>query len=77
MLRDNEINRKHKDFLLKVQEDLMVISALLASGSDDLTIKLPSLSDSNINYLEKEIDRLDKNLKPLKSFIISGGDIAI
>jgi len=49
-----------------IQKDLMTISSILA-GAD---LKLPS---TKTKKLEKEIDRLDKILPPLKYFILPGG----
>ena len=50
----------------EIQKDLMTISSILA-GAD---LKLPS---TKTKKLEKEIDRLDKILPPLKYFILPGG----
>jgi cob(I)alamin adenosyltransferase len=76
-LKDNDIKQQHKELLLEIQSDLMTISAILAADCDDCNIKLPEISEANIVKLEKEIDRLEKNLVPLKSFIIPGGDLAV
>ncbi|MFT6004017.1 MAG: cob(I)alamin adenosyltransferase, partial [Bacteroidia bacterium] len=41
----------------------------------DLSFELPSIDLSDIELLEKEIDRLDKGLPRLKNFILPGGSI--
>jgi cob(I)alamin adenosyltransferase len=77
LLRDQEISDEHKRFILLVQENLMVISSILAADCDDCLDKLPKLSENNIVKLEKEIDRLNGRLVPLQSFLIPGGHPAI
>jgi len=52
--------------LEEIQKDLMTISSILA-GAD---LKLPL---TKTKKLEREIDRLDKILPPLKHFILPGG----
>jgi cob(I)alamin adenosyltransferase len=76
-LRDNDIKSSHKKMILDIQYDLMTISAILATDCDDCNIKLPEFTEENIVKLENEIDKLDSNLEPLKSFIIPGGDVAV
>lgn len=73
LLRDQEINNQHKDFILEIQNDLMVLSSILAADCDGCLDKLPKLKAERIRMLEKEIDRHDKIIKPLTSFIIPGG----
>jgi cob(I)alamin adenosyltransferase len=73
LLRDSDISDIHKKFILYVQEDLMILSSILAADCEDCLEKLPKLSKNNIVKLEKEIDRLNEQLVPLKSFLIPGG----
>ncbi|MBN2485945.1 MAG: cob(I)yrinic acid a,c-diamide adenosyltransferase [Bacteroidales bacterium] len=77
LLRDSDIAPVHKSFILSVQEDLMVISSILAADCGDCTEKLPKLATSEERKLETEIDRLEQELEPLKAFIIPGGDICV
>ncbi len=73
VLRDKKISKANSDFLLQIQEDLMVVSSLLAADCDDCLDNLPKLSDKSIVKLEKEIDKLESELPPLKAFLIPGG----
>ena len=77
LLRDSDIKQSHKDFLLIIQEDLMVLSSILAADCDDCFKNLPKLSQDSIVRVENEIDRLDESLEMLKSFIIPGGHAAV
>lgn len=76
-LRDTDINAEHKSMLLEIQEDLMTVSAILATDCDGCDSKLPKIDNENIARLERAIDLLDTGIKPLKSFIIPGGDVSV
>ena len=73
LLRDSEVEQHTAEKLLLIQEQLMVVSALLASDCDDEAVKIPQIKNEDILFLEKEIDAMDETLEPLSSFIIPGG----
>jgi cob(I)alamin adenosyltransferase len=56
------------DSLKKIQKDLFLIGAELASKSRKRTV-----SPARVGEIEKEIDRLEAELPPLKHFILPGG----
>jgi cob(I)alamin adenosyltransferase len=58
--------------LARVQAECFVIGAILATPTDKAA-KLPALDDASPKRLENEIDTWDKNLNPLKTFILPGG----
>ena len=72
LLRDQEQLIEKSGVLLWIQDRLMTASALLASEQPG-DHNIPLLSDSDIERIEKEIDLLDNDLPPLRSFIIPGG----
>jgi cob(I)alamin adenosyltransferase len=76
-LRNQNIKDEHSNQLLRIQEDLMVISAILAADCDGCEEKLPKLNKERIVQVEKEIDRLEKKLPQLFSFLIPGGHPAV
>jgi len=59
--------------LQKVQADLFDIGAYLAAPNSD---RFKSVSPSRIDDLEKEIDGMEAELTPLKTFILPGGSVA-
>ena len=77
LLRDQPIGEPLKEALLKVQDRLMVCAAVLATDCDDCTIKIPEIKDIDITFLEHEIDRMENELEPLRSFIIPGGHTVV
>ena len=58
--------------LLKVQKDLFVIGGELASRKADS--KVPRISNMDLEMLEGITDQLNDNLKPLRRFILPGGN---
>jgi cob(I)alamin adenosyltransferase len=78
LLRDQDISGHYQDVLLEVQDRLFSIESLVAldpdSGSE---IALPQLSDSDIIFLEKEIDKMNEALPELRSFILPGGHTTV
>jgi cob(I)alamin adenosyltransferase len=72
-LRDSISEKEHRDFLLLLLDDLMVVSSILATDDKEFFEKLPKLSAQSAVKIESEIDRLEKKLTPLKSFVIPGG----
>ena len=67
----NNIKVKHKKVLQNIQNDLFDIGADLATPINKNAIRIKA---EQTFYIEKEIDKINKNLKPLKSFILPGGN---
>jgi cob(I)alamin adenosyltransferase len=74
LLRDMLADTIHAATLLYIQDRLMTAASILAAENDDQRKKLPVLKESDIEFLESEIDRMEDSLKPLKSFILPGGN---
>ncbi len=73
-LRDQLIDQHTKSVLLKVQESLFVAESILATDMDKMINKtLPLLKPSDIELLEREIDRIEEELPPLENFILPTG----
>ncbi len=63
--------------LINVQTHLYYIGSLVACDSCKEQSKLTQITDSDISFLEKEIDSMTKTLPELEAFIIPGGNRAI
>jgi len=73
LIRDQQIDRKSVDFLIEIQDRLFTIGSQLASARSTTKMKLPELMESDIEKLEYDIDQMDEELEPMKSFILPGG----
>ncbi|MCH5597121.1 cob(I)yrinic acid a,c-diamide adenosyltransferase [Niabella ginsengisoli] len=64
--------------LQEIQDRLFTIGAELACDpGKKIKMAIPDLHESDCAFLEKEIDQMELELEPMKSFILPGGDIAI
>lgn len=71
---------KQKDVvqeLIKIQDELMVCAAILATDCDNCQVKIPKLSSDSVVRLESMIDKMDEKLTPLSNFILPGGHPAV
>lgn len=60
--------------LQEVQDRLFTIGAALACDPEKETkLKIPDLKEEDITLLEQEIDKMNEQLAPMKSFILPGG----
>jgi len=76
MIRDIHYENTHINFLMnEIQDRLFTIGSLLAADPDNHKMKLPELDSGDVEFLEKEIDRMNELLPELKSFILPGGSI--
>lgn len=74
LLRDQEVNKEFEEFLIEIQDRLFTVGAELATAPEKgKTKKHPDLFESDIEVLEKEIDRLNEELPPMKYFVLQGG----
>lgn len=73
MVRDLNDNQKVSEILLNVQDRLFTLGSHLALEKEDSKIKLPQLFDSDVKYLEEEIDRMEEALPEMRNFVLPGG----
>ena len=77
LIADQDILLHHQQILKQIQERLFTIGASLAADPDKPGIITPDLTNADIDLLEQEMDAIDKQLPPLKHFILPGGNNAI
>lgn len=73
------IEDTHSKIILKeIQDRLFTVGSSLACDPDkEPLMKIPDLKETDIELLEKEIDRMNEVLTPMKYFILPGGHITI
>lgn len=73
LIRDKVDDKHLKDVLIDIQDRLFTTESLLAQDGSESKSLLPILKESDIEFLEKEIDSMNETLPPVKSFILPGG----
>lgn len=80
LIRDQKLDKKSFDVLIKIQNQLFTIGAMLATPPDKEKLKsgkdrlqIPKISKNDIELLEVEIDAMNTSLKPMTHFILPGG----
>jgi cob(I)alamin adenosyltransferase len=77
MLRDSISNNEVEVQLLDIQDRLFTAGSLLAVGEKGTSMKLPELMESDITMLETWIDKMDKSLPEMKTFVLPGGHLTV
>lgn len=66
------------EVLREIQDRLFTIGSSLATdAAKEPKMKLPDLKESDIEFLEKGIDKMTSQLLPMKSFILPGGHVTV
>lgn len=80
LVRDQEINSLYKKVLIEVQDRLFTVGAILATPPEKETLKngekrLQNLGilESDIEFLEQEIDKMEASLPSMTHFVLPGG----
>lgn len=61
------------DTLARVQHELFNLGSILATLPEDVHPKQPRVTQAEIDLLEAEMDACQKELAPLRSFVLPGG----
>ena len=59
--------------LLRVQHELFNLGSILATLPDDVHPKQARITQADVAQLETEMDRMNEDLPPLRSFVLPGG----
>ncbi len=59
--------------LLRVQHELFNLGSILATLPADVHPKQARVTEAEVAQLEKEMDRMNEDLPPLRSFVLPGG----
>ncbi len=84
LIRDQDIKEHYKTVLIEIQDRLFTVGAILATPPEKETLKngQPRLQklgilDSDIEYLEKEIDSMEESLPQMTHFVLPGGHTTV
>jgi len=77
LLRDQQIESKHQERLLEIQDRLFTMGSLLAVDEKGSKMELPGLFESDVENLENWIDDMESGLEPMKSFVLPGGHASV
>lgn len=77
LIQCQEIADQHKEHLKEIQDRLFTIGAYLASDPESARMKIPDLNNSDILFLEDQMDSMNAILPELKHFILPGGSTIV
>jgi cob(I)alamin adenosyltransferase len=77
VLRDQPVNQSRKDILIEIQDRLFTIGSTLATEPGNSKVKIPLLTESDIEFLEKQMDEMELALEPMRFFVLPGGNQSI
>ena len=61
--------------LARVQHELFNLGSILATLPEDVHPKQPTVTSTDVSQLEREIDSMNADLEPLRSFVLPGGTL--
>jgi len=73
LIRDLSEDKVVRDLLFEIQDRLFTAESLIAADSEESAEKLPKLLESDVELMEKSIDKMNETLPELSSFIMPGG----
>ena len=77
MVSDSARNAEVAEWLREIQDRLFTIGSVLATNPDkEVKMKLPDLHDTDVQWLEQRIDKMNESLPDMRSFILPGGNLA-
>jgi len=77
LLRSQDIDKEIIEVLITIQDRLFTLGSRLAEDSEKSKMKLPDISESDVTLLENEIDKMDSQMQPIRSFVLPGGNTII
>lgn len=77
VLGDLPENTTRKEQLKEIQDRLFTIGAELASEVEIRKKAIPDLKEEDITILENWLDEMEKDIPPLRAFVLPGGNLAV
>ncbi|MCB0446267.1 MAG: cob(I)yrinic acid a,c-diamide adenosyltransferase [Gelidibacter sp.] len=80
LIRDQSIDQHYKNILMRIQDRLFTVGAILATDPEKAVLKsgkerlnIPKISEADIIQLEHEMDSMNEALPPMTHFVLPGG----
>ena len=80
LIRDQKIDKKTTDNIIKIQKELFVLGAVLATPVEKSVLKNgkkrlgeTNITEAMISFLEKEMDAMNEILPAMTHFVLPGG----
>ncbi|GAA4337204.1 cob(I)yrinic acid a,c-diamide adenosyltransferase [Flaviaesturariibacter amylovorans] len=74
VVRDHLGDEASRSTLSEIQDRLFTLgSALACDPEKEPKLKIPDLKTADVELLEREIDRMNETLEPMRAFILPGG----
>jgi cob(I)alamin adenosyltransferase len=73
LLRDLSPDETRNTELIRIQDRLFTLGAILATKSEKTKKRLPLIYQEDIEYLEMAIDTMESVLNPITTFVLPGG----
>ncbi len=78
LCRDLLNDKQVSDVMKEIQDRLFTIGSSLACDPvKEPKLKIPDLKESDVALLEKEMDKMNEALPPMKHFVLPGGHITV
>ena len=74
LIRDQKIDKHSQEVLIKIQEKLFTVGAILATApKKEKKLNIAKIAEADITFLEEEIDAMNELLPQMTHFILPGG----
>lgn len=77
LIRDQDISPDYKKVLVEIQDRIFTLGSALAADPDKPKLKKPDLLESDVKFLEHEMDKMDAELPEMRHFVLPGGHTTV
>ncbi len=78
LCRDLITDEQVRGLLREIQDRLFTVGSSLACDPEkESGLKIPDLKEEDITLLEKDIDRMNEEIPPMKNFVLPGGHVTV
>ncbi len=84
LIRDQDIDKKSKETLIEIQDNLFTLGAILATDPEKTILKngkerlnIPKITENDVLALELYIDEMETNIPPMTHFVLPGGHTTV